>query len=221
VLGVECADDALTVQNELRSELMKAGKPAYVEESCLDAETAYELVLALRGVPCYPILADGATPVCAFESSAEELASALAGLGIWCAEFIPSRNAAAVVDNYATALRRAGVIVLAGTEHNTLELLALAPQCEGGVPVSEDATELFWEGACVVAAHQYLSARGRPGYVDARGRLHPDFATPEQRIGAFAHLGARVIEAFRRPHGQRDAALAPPARARAAGSGRR
>jgi len=221
VLGVECADDALTVQNELRSELMKAGKPAYVEESCLDAETAYELVLALRGVPCYPILADGATPVCAFESSAEELASALAGRGIWCAEFIPSRNAAAVVDHYATALRRAGVIVLAGTEHNTLELLALTPQCEGGVPVSEDATELFWEGACVVAAHQYLSARGRPGYVDARGRLHPDFATPEQRIGAFADLGARVIEAFRRPHGQRDAALAPPARARAAGSGRR
>ena len=34
-----------------------AGKPAYVEESVLDADMAYALVLALGGVPCYPILA--------------------------------------------------------------------------------------------------------------------------------------------------------------------
>jgi hypothetical protein len=221
VLGVDCADDALTAQNEIRSELMKAGKPAYVEESCLDADTAYALVLALGGVPCYPILADGAAPVCEFESSAAGLASALAGRGIWCVEFIPSRNAAAVVDHYATTLRHAGIIVLAGTEHNTLELLAMKPGCDGGVPVSECVTELFWEGACVVAAHQYLSVRGRPGYVDARGRLNPDFATPEQRISAFAGLGSRVIEAFRYPHGEQSAAVASPATTQATQSGRR
>jgi hypothetical protein len=221
VLGVDCADDALTAQNEIRSQLMRAGKPAYVEESCLDADTAYALVLALGGVPCYPILADGAAPVCEFESSAAGLASALAGRGIWCVEFIPSRNAAAVVDRYATTLRRAGIIVLAGTEHNTLELVAMTPECEGGVPVSECVTELFWEGACVVAAHQYLSVRGRPGYVDARGRLNPDFATPQQRISAFARLGSMVIEAFRQPHGEQSAAVASPGTTQAAGSSRR
>ncbi len=221
VLGVDCADDALTAQNEIRSQLMKAGKPAYVEESCLDADTAYALVLALGGVPCYPILADGATPVCEFESSAEGLASALAGRAIWCVEFIPSRNAAAVVDHYATTLRRAGIIVLAGTEHNTLELVAMTPECEGGVPVSECATELFWEGACVVAAHQYLAVRGRPGYVDARGRPNPDYATPEQRISSFARLGSMVIEAFRQPHLEQGAALASPETTRAAGGARR
>lgn len=220
VLGVECADDALMAQNEIRSQLMKAGKPAYVEESCLDADTAYALVLALSGVPCYPILADGASPVCEFEASAEELASALAGRAIWCVEFIPRRNAAAVVDHYATTLRRAGIIVLAGTEHNTLELAAITPECEGGVPVSECVTELFWEGACVVAAHQYLSVRGRPGYVDARGQLNPDFAAPDQRISAFARLGSMVIEAFRQPDGEQTAAVASPETTQASRSSR-
>jgi hypothetical protein len=198
VLGVDCAAEPLMAQSEIRAQLMKSGKPAYVEESCLDADTAYALVLALGGVPCYPILADGTTPMCEFEASPEQLASALAGREIWCAEFIPSRNTAAVVDHYATTLRRAGIVVLAGTEHNTVELSAITPECRGGAPVSGHAAELFWEGVCVVAAHQYLAARGRPGYVDARGQRNRDFATPEQRISAFARLGASVIEAFRR-----------------------
>jgi len=107
VLGVECTapDDPVTVQNQIRSNLMKAGKPAYVEESVLDADMAYALVLALGGVPCYPILADGASPVCQFEESVDDLVEALTARGIWCAEIIPSRNAATTVDRYATALR--------------------------------------------------------------------------------------------------------------------
>jgi hypothetical protein len=72
-----------------------------------------------------------------------------------------------------------------------------------------------------VAAHQYLSVRGRPGYVDARGRLNPDFATPQQRISAFARLGSMVIEAFRQPHGEQSAAVASPGTTQAAGSSRR
>ena len=211
VLGVECTapDDPVTVQNQIRSNLMKAGKPAYVEESVLDADMAYALVLALGGVPCYPILADGASPVCQFEESVDDLVEALTARGIWCAEIIPSRNAATTVDRYATALRGAGIIVLGGTEHNTLELAPTTPECKGHVPVSERVAELFWEGACVVAAHQYLSAGERTGYVDAQGNLSPGFATQEQRIDALARLGSMVIEAFRRPDGDRSAAMAP------------
>ncbi len=197
LLGVGCADDAIAVQVQLRSQLMKAGRPAYVEESCLDADTAYALVLALGGVPCYPILADGASPVCEFEASADELAAELTDRGIWCAEFIPSRNSAEIVERYASTLRGAGIIVLAGTEHNTVELVEMTVGCADGTALPDRVAGLFWEGTCVVAAHQYLAARERGGYVDARGRLNPDFATHEQRIAAFAGLGASVIEEFR------------------------
>jgi hypothetical protein len=209
LLGVECAapDDPVTVQNQIRSQLMKAGKPAYVEDSCLEADTAYALVLALGGVPCYPVLADGASPVCPFEASVDELVRSLVARGIWCAEIIPSRNSTTTVDRYATELRRAGIIVLGGTEHNTLELAPMTPECKGRVPVSERVAELFWEGACVVAAHQYLSARGQPGYVDAQGNLSAGFVAQDQRINALARLGSMVIEAFRRPDGDRSAAM--------------
>jgi hypothetical protein len=201
LLGAECAapDDPVSVQNQVRAQLMKAGKPACVEESVLDADMAYALVLALGGVPCYPVLADGASPVCQFEESVDELVDALIARGIWCAEVIPSRNAVKTVDRYTTALRGAGILVLGGTEHNTLDLGPITPECRGHVPVSERAAELFWEGACVVAAHQYLSARGRVGYVDTTGSLNPDFATHEQRISGFARLGATVIDALTRP----------------------
>jgi hypothetical protein len=200
LLGVECAapDDPVSVQNQVRSQLMKAGKPAYVEESVLDADMAYALVLALGGVPCYPILADGASPVCQFEESVDDLVEALIARGIWCAEVIPSRNAAETVDRYTTVLRSAGILVLGGTEHNTLDLAPMTPECKGRVPVSQRAAELFWEGACVIAAHQYLSARGQVGYVDATGSLNPGFVTHEQRISGLARLGARVIEALAR-----------------------
>ena len=220
VLAAECAapDDPVRVQNQLRSRLMKAGKPAYVEESVLDADVAYALVLALGGVPCYPILADGASPVCQFEDPVDDLVEALAGRGIWCAEIIPSRNTASVVDQYATTLRGAGIIVLGGTEHNTPELVPITPECKGGVPVSQSVAELFWEGACVMAAHQYLSARGKTGYVDAQGNLSPGFTTHDQRISALAGLGATVIDTSRRPDGERRSEVATTDPTRAAGT---
>jgi hypothetical protein len=140
-----------------------------------------------------------------FEDSVDDLVGALTARGIWCAEFIPRRNAATTVDRYARALRGAGIIVLGGTEHNTLELAPMTPECKGGVPVSKHVAGLFWEGACVVAAHQYLSARGQTGYVDARGNLNPCFPTHDHRIGALARLGSTVIEAFRRPDGNKSA----------------
>ena len=66
-------------------------------------------------------------------------------------------------------MRAAGLAVTAGTEHNTLDLIPFDPFCkDGDVPAS--VREIFWEGACVVAAHQFLSLHGECGYVDADGR---------------------------------------------------
>ncbi len=185
--------DHIRVQNELRSQLMKTGKPAYVEECFVSLREACRLVLELGGIPCYPTLADGATPVCGYEDPPERLIETLIALGIRCAEFIPLRNRPAVVERYVRAFRAAGFVVTAGTEHNTLDLLPMEPACAGGVPLSAELKAVFAEGACVAAAHQFLTLRGQCGYVGADGSLNPRFADGEQRIRYFHRLGADVI----------------------------
>ena len=194
------ADDADAVQNDIRSYLMKAGKPAYVQETFVGFDHAYRLILALGGIPSYPTLADGASPICAFETPVENLIASIKARGIHCAELIPVRNNLGVLAHYVHAMRQAGFILTAGTEHNTRDMLPIEPTCVNGQPISDEIGDIFWEGACVVAAHQYLVLRGEPGYVDAKGRLNASFATTEERITAFHTLGASVIDQYQRTH---------------------
>ncbi len=186
-------EDAVSVQNDLRSHLMKAGRPAFVEETFVGFDHAYRLVLALGGIPCYPTLADGASPVCGFEEPVEALIRAVRERGIHCAELIPIRNRPEVLEQYVLAMREAGLVVTAGTEHNTLDLLPMAPTCVGGAPIPEALRAVFWEGACVVAAHQERTRRGEPGFVDGSGRPNPDYPSDEARIRDFARMGEAVI----------------------------
>ncbi len=186
-------DDPVAVQGELRSRLMKAGQPAFVAEAAVSFDDAYRLILELGGIPCYPTLADGASPVCPWEEPPEALAHRLLERGIHAAELIPNRNRPEVVDAYVAAFRAAGIIVMAGTEHNTRARIALEPRCGDGSLPSPMARAAFREGTCVVAAHQHVRAAGRPGYVDGRGRLNADFTDGEARIRWFAELGAELI----------------------------
>ena len=195
-LGTPADLGPASVQAAIRSQLMKAGKPGYVEETFVGFDHAYALVLALGGVPCYPVLADGARPVCEYEEPVGSLVTALKQRRIYCAELIPNRNAPEVLGEYARALRSAGIAVLAGTEHNTPELVPIEPCCAGGAPIPEALKDIFWEGACVVAAHQFLTANGKGGYVGAGGEPDPSYANGEARIRAFAGLGARVIDRY-------------------------
>jgi hypothetical protein len=94
------------------------------------------------------------------------------------------------------ALREAGIAVLAGTEHNTLDMVPMEPQCAGGEPIPDDIKDIFWEGACVIAAHQFLTANGKNGYVDEYGEPAPSYPDADARIKAFAQLGAAVIEKY-------------------------
>jgi hypothetical protein len=48
----------------------------------------------------------------------------------------------------------------------------------------------------VIAAHQFLGANGKSGYVDAYGEPAPSYSSPDARIKAFARLGAAVIEKY-------------------------
>ena len=135
------------MQNDLRSHLMKAGKPAFVEETFLSFEEARQLVLELGGIPSYPVLADGASPMCEFEADPDKLIGELQARNVHAVEWIPIRNKASVVVEYVTKMRAAGLAVTAGTEHNTLDLMPFDPFCKDG-PVPADIREHLL-GRCV------------------------------------------------------------------------
>ncbi|MBN1867440.1 hypothetical protein JW916_09120 [Candidatus Sumerlaeota bacterium] len=199
VLGVSLgaqAQEPVAVQNAIRSSLMKAGKPAFAEESFLTFDESYELVLELGGIPCYPTLADGASPICGYETPVEDLIRRTRERGIHAVEFIPIRNRPEVLREYVTAMRSAGLVVTGGTEHNTLDLIPIEPRCVAGAPVPDDIKAIFWEGACVVAAHQFLALHGECGFVDGEGRPNPAYATDEDRIRAFARMGGEIVKRF-------------------------
>ena len=118
-------DGAVTVQKEIRSHLMKAGKPAFVDETFVTFQEAYRLILELGGIGCYPTLADGASPICQFEEPVEKLIDSIKQRDIHCVELIPVRNQPEVLERYVRAMRTAGLAVTAGTEHNTLDMHAI------------------------------------------------------------------------------------------------
>lgn len=186
-------EDAVKIQNEIRAHLLKVGKSAYVEETFIDFDEAYRLIGEMGGIPCYPTLADGANPICPFEEPVGQLIERIRQRGIGCAEFIPIRNSPAVLSEYVKAMRAAGLVVTAGTEHNTLDLLPIEPACVNGQQTPEDVKDIFWEGACVVAAHQFLTLHGECGF-EAGAR--------EERIQELARLGAAVIRRYQNGSGR-------------------
>jgi hypothetical protein len=192
--------DPMKLQEDIRTHLVKAGKPGYVEEEFIAFEEATQLILELGGIPCYPVLIDGATPVCEFESSPEALWEQLQRLNVHLAEFIPIRNALPNLARYVKFLRDRGMPCTCGTEHNTPNLIPMIPSCAGGVPLDDEMRRVFWEGACLVAAHQYLRINGEEGYVDSHGG--PPYGGRqgrEARIREMASFGEAVIRRFRQP----------------------
>ncbi len=190
------ASDTVSFQNEIRIHLIKAGKPAFVKETFIDFEEAMRLILALGCIPVYPILVDGASPICEFEESPEGLIERLKKWGITAVEFIPLRNRLEILTDYVMKIHAEGILVTAGTEHNTLDKIPLVPAClDGDIP--SELHRIFWEGTCVHAAHLYLKAGGEEGFVSEGGAPHAGFENAEARIKSFANLGEKVIEAFK------------------------
>jgi hypothetical protein len=64
------------------------------------------------------------------------------------------------------------------------------------VPIPEDLKAIFWEGACVAAAHQFLTLHGQTGFVDASGNPNSAYKGADERIADFAKLGAAVIRKY-------------------------
>jgi hypothetical protein len=181
------ADDAVGVQNEIRSYLMKAGKVCFVPETFVNLAQAKELILELGGIPCYPVLADGSKQRCEYETPVEKLIETLKAENYAMVELIPLRNTPEVLTEYVTAIRKAGIAVVAGTEHNTLDLLPIQPTCVGGAAIPDEVNAIFIEGICVLAAHAFLKAHGQAGFVES---------DPNDRIETFSMIGAAVLKRY-------------------------
>jgi hypothetical protein len=186
--------DFAALENEIRSNLLKSGGPAFVEEdenSFLELKKIIKIIIKAGGIPCYPVLLDDKEGIFTeYESDPERLYISLKRLGIECIELIPGRNDFTILKNFVEFFHNKGFIITFGTEHNTPEMLPLTVSARGSVPLDETLKKIAWEGACVIAAHQYLRADGRQGYV------LPDGTSSIEQRTELTNLGQLVIEYF-------------------------
>ena len=161
------------VENEIRSNLLKAGGSAFVPEdpkAFLPMDDVCKIILAAGGIPTYPFLADDQTGnFTDFEDDIEKAAFTLKQRGIFSTEFITPRNSIEALEKYAGYLHDNGFIVTFGTEHNTPAMDPVKPAARDNRPLTEQLKRISYEGACVIAAHQERVRTGVKGYVDGNG----------------------------------------------------
>lgn len=190
--------DSAALENEIRSNLLKSGGAAFVEEdenSFLGLNKIIKIIIKAGGIPCYPILLDDPSgKFTEFETDPEKLYASLSSLGIECIEFIPGRNDFTILKNFVNFFYNKGFIITFGTEHNTPEMMPLTVSTRGSFPLDESLKKIAWEGACIIAAHQYLRADGRQGYV------LPDGTHSVKQKRELIKLGQLVIEYSLKKH---------------------
>ena len=182
------------LENEIRANLLKSGGAAFVEEdesSFLELRKIIRIIIKAGGIPCYPVLLDdSAGRFTEFESDPEKLYQSLKHLGIECIELIPGRNDFGILKKFVDFFHEKGFLITFGTEHNTPEMMPLTVTTRGSVPLDDSLKKIAYEGACVIAAHQYLRADGRQGYV------LPDGTHSVKQTKELINLGQLVIEYF-------------------------
>ncbi|MBN1388449.1 MAG: PHP domain-containing protein [Bacteroidales bacterium] len=166
--------DNAKLENLIRSVLLKSGGPAFVEEDpeiFIDPEEIRDLILDAGGIPAYPFLADFEDGrYTDFEADRERAASSLIEQGFYSVEFIPARNDYHKLRDYVMFLYERGFIVTFGTEHNSPGIKPLEVKAGGGRELDEDLLRINYEGACIMAAHQYITANEGWGYLDEKGK---------------------------------------------------
>ncbi len=186
--------DASALDNEIRSNLLKAGGKAFVEEddrAFYEIPDIIEIITLAGGIPTYPVLLDNPKgEYTGFEGDKEKLYKRLTGLGIYSVELIPNRNDLGALTEFVKFFHEKGFVVSFGTEHNAPGLIPLTPVTRGNVPLSNELKKIGYEGVCVIAAHQYLKAKGEEGYLNKKG-----IAKFNERED-FVLLGKAVIEKF-------------------------
>jgi len=184
-------NDIPAIENEIRANLLKSGGRAFVEEdesTFLSLDEIIRMIVNAGGIPCYPVLLDDKNGIYTeFEQSAEDLRNELIKRNIGCIELIPGRNEASHLEKFADYFHGKGFIILLGTEHNAPDMIPLTCDTRGKVPLSEQMKSISYEGTCVIAAHQYLRARNRQGYITSSG-----IPVPAEK-NYFIRLGNAII----------------------------
>jgi hypothetical protein len=186
--------DPAALENEIRGNLLKAGGRAFVpedENAFLPAPEIINIILASGGIPCYPVLLDNPDGVCTeYEADKQLLMNELISMNVHCIELIPGRNDLGFLRDFVMFFDLNGFVITFGTEHNAPGLMPLTVTGRGAQPLDEDLKKISFRGACVIAAHQYLHARGEEGYI------LPDGAARKEARKEFVSLGKAVIEKY-------------------------
>jgi len=182
------------IENEIRSRLLKKGGAGYIAEDTatfLPVVEVRDFILRSGGIPCYPVLLDNPNgELTGFEHEKNKLAKALESMYVFAIELIPGRNDCSFLHEYSEFFFRKGFLVLYGTEHNTPELAPLRVSCREKVSLPENLKRISWQSACVVAAHQYLVARGKEGYCSENGYCR------KRKRDSLIQLGNGVVHYF-------------------------
>jgi hypothetical protein len=97
-------DHYADLENEIRSNLLKAGGEAFVPEdpkAFLSLDEIIDIILKMGGIPTYPVLLDDASGhFTAYEGNYEKLHQELSKRNIRSIELIPTRNDAEVLKNF-------------------------------------------------------------------------------------------------------------------------
>lgn len=186
-------ENIAALENEIRGNLLKAGGAAFVPEdpkAFLSLNEVIELIIDAGGIPCYPVLLDDPKGVCTdYEADKEKLLQELVNNDVYSIELIPGRNDFHVLKDFVTYFHRNGFVVTFGSEHNTPQLDPMKITCRGSVELDDELKQICYEGTAVIAAHKYLVANGKEGYLNGK---KAKVAEKEY----FIELGKAVINNF-------------------------
>jgi hypothetical protein len=195
--GKECMSELTNftaLEDEIRSRILKSGGPGFVKEdpkAFLEIEKVINTIVEAGGIPTYPVLCDDKNDsFTEFEKDIDSFFNELTARNVYSIELIPGRNSFKRLKEYACYFHDRKFIVTFGTEHNSPEMIPLKVDTRGGKPLDEELKSIAFEGACVMAAHQYLRAKNQPGYINENGK--PKI----EQLDEFIELGNAVIEYF-------------------------
>jgi hypothetical protein len=162
-------DNVAGLENEIRANLLKAGGVAFVPEdpkAFLSLEEVMEIIVDAGGIPCYPVLLDfGNGNFTDYEADKEKLLQILKSKNVFSIELIPGRNDFHILKDFVKYFNQNSFVITFGTEHNTPQLDPMKINCGGGIDLDEELKQINYEGTAVIAAHQYLIANGKEGYL--------------------------------------------------------
>ena len=187
-------DDVHALENEIRARLLKKGGVAYAKENekaFPEIEKVIEIIVNAGGIPCYPVLLDDKNgDYTEYESDPVKLLEKLKEKKVTSIELIPGRNDFKKLKEFVLFFDKNGFVNTLGTEHNTPAMEPVTVSCREGKPLDQELLSISYRGTSVIAAHQYLHAQGREGYIRVDGTARTD----EKEY--FEQLGDAVIRKF-------------------------